>query len=283
VVLLILIDANEARFDTKKKQHKIKWVRELLKLQKQEEEKGIPKNVEPIKWIKIDLGREGGIDRVGPDVIIQGRSENMAIERKECRDFIGSVVDGHVFEQVYNGLCKIENAKAVLLIEGTWNRAFVKREYLRPMAMGAYASFVAKTKLQIVHTQSAAMTANLIRDWNRHLNDTKEYEWKPKKTYIPARKPVGLRDIAYTMIMSVPRIGQNKALSIVNKMPEPKTIANLAIQPLSRLKKIVGPKMGELMFHVFQLPLEREVKSSLGNLLQFFEEEDSAQELLVDE
>jgi len=283
VKCLILVDANEARFDSEKKQYKIKWVRELVKLQEGEKKNGVPKGIEPLKWIKLDLGRDGGIDTVGPDVVIQGRDENMAVERKECRDFISSVVDGHMFDQVYNGLCKIQNAKAILLIEGTWTRAFIKREYLRPMAMGAYANFVAKTKLQVVHTQSAEMTANLIRDWNRHLNDVKEYEWKPKKVFIPPRKPIGLRDIAYTMIMSVPKIGQNKALSIVEKMPEPKTIANLSQQSLVRLKRIVGPKMGELMYHVFQIPLEREIKSPLENLQAYLEEDETtAQELLED-
>jgi ERCC4-type nuclease len=244
----------------------------------------VPKDVEPIKWVKIDLGREGGIDKVGPDIVIQGRDENMAIERKDVRDFIGSVLDKHVFEQVYEGLCKVQNAKAVLLIEGTWNRAFAKREYLRPMAMGAYSKFVSTTKLQIVHSQSAEMTANMIRDFNRHLNDDTEYEWKPKKVYIPSRKPVGLRDIAYTMIMSVPKIGEDRAVAIVNKLSNPKTIANLAVQPLTRLKKIVGPKMGELMYYVFNVPLEREVKSPFGDLQQFFDEEyESTQELLTNE
>lgn len=277
------MDANEGRFNQKKNDYTIKWVRELIKLQKKEQEKGLPKDVEPIKWVKIDLSRDGGIDRVGPDIVIQGRDENMAIERKDVSDFVSSVISGHVFDQVYDGLCKVQNAKAVLLIEGTWRKPFAKREYLRPSAMGAYAKFVAKTPLQIVHSENASMTANLIRDWNRHYNDITEYEWKPKKVHIPARKPVGLRDIAYTMIMSVPKIGSDRALDIVKKMPEPKTMANLAIQPLARLKKIVGPKMGELMFHVFQIPLEREVKSPLGDLQTFLDDEETiAQELLVD-
>ncbi len=275
---IILLDANEGRFDAKKNQHKIKWVRELLKMQEKEEKDGLAEDIEPIKWTKIDLSRDGGIDRIGPDIVINGRDENMAIERKDCRDFISSVVSGRVFDQVYDGLCKIQNAKAVLLIEGTWNRAFAKREYLRPMAMGAYASFVVKTKLQIVHTQSAKMTASLVRDWNRHLNDTKEYKWKPKKVYIPPRKPAGLRDIAYTMLMSIPKVGANKALSIIENMPKPKNIANLVNMPLSRLTKIVAPKsetskMADLMYHVFQIPLEREVKSPFDSLIHYFQEE----------
>lgn len=261
---MILIDANESRWDSKKKQYKIKWVRELVKIQEKDES---------VKWTKVDLSRVDGIDRVGPDIVIMGREQNMAIERKDCRDFIGSVVHGHMFDQVYDGLCKITNAKAILLIEGTWNRAFAKREYLRPMAMGAYASFVHKTKLQIVHAQSAAMTANLVKDWDKQLNDEESTEWKPKKVFIPPRKPAGLRDIAYTMIMSVPRIGARKALSIVEKMPEPKTMANLARQPLARLKKIAKPKMGELLFHVFNCPLEREIKSPFGDLMDFIQEE----------
>ena len=151
------------------------------------------------------------------------------------------------------------------------------------MAMGAYAKFVSTTKMQIVHSQSAAMTANMIRNFNRHLNDTKEYQWEPKKVYIPNRKPVGLRDIAYTMIMSVPKIGTAKALSIVEKLSEPKTMAHLAIQPLARLKKIVGPKMGELMFHVFQVPLEREnATASLKTIADFFADDSVTQELLTD-
>jgi len=281
---MILIDANEARFNKQKNDYTVKWVRELIKLQEEEKINPPKKDVELIKWVKIDLGREGGIDKVGPDIVIQGRDENMAVERKDVRDFISSVLDEHIFEQVYDGLCKVENAKAVLLVEGTWNRAFAKREYLRPLAMGAYASFVAKTKLQLVHTQSAKMTASVVRDWNRHLNDAKEYEWKPKKVHIPSRKPVGLRDIAYTMIMSVPKIGEDRALAIVDKLPEPKTMANLATQPLSRLKSIVGPKMGELMYHVFQVPLQRNLSSPLDSITRFFEEECGlAQELLVDE
>lgn len=277
---MILIDANEARWNQKKNDYTVKWVRELVKLQKEEKIKPPSKGTELIKWIKIDLARDGGVDRVGPDIVIQGRDENIAIERKECRDFISSVVNGHMFEQVYDGLCKVENAKAILLIEGNWTRAFVKREYLRPMAMGAYAKFVSTTKLQICHTQSAEQTAHLIRDFNRHLNDDKEYEWKPKKVYIPPRKPIGLRDIAYTMIMSVPRIGQDTALSIVKRLPEPKTMANLAQQPLARLKKIVGPKMGEVMYHVFQVPLEKDIKSPWDTIAMILEENDTFQELL---
>jgi ERCC4-type nuclease len=257
---LIIVDANESRWDDNKRQYKIKWVRDLVK-------KDYP-------FTKADLSRVDNIDRIGPDILILGPKGNLAIERKDCRDFVGSVVKGHMFEQIYYGLCKIEGAKPILLVEGSWNRAFAKREYLRPMAMGAFAKFVATTPLQFIQTDSAAMTADVIRDFDIQANSDKEPVEAPRRVHIPTRRPVGLRDIAFTMMYAFPGIAGPTALGIVKKMPEPKTIANLTQQPLLRLKTIAGPKKGELMFHTFNCPLEKDTKSPIADISLLFEDDE---------
>jgi ERCC4-type nuclease len=221
------------------------------------------------------LGRIDGVPRVGPDVIITGRKYNIAIERKDTRDFISSVVKKHIFEQVYDGLCQIKGARPVLLIEGSWRRAFVKREQLYPLAMASYSKFVATTPLQIVHADSAGMTATMVKDWdidsNEPLEDEEAHEDLPQKVFIPARKPVGARDIAYTMLMSIPGIGPQKALDIVKRLPEPKSIASLTVMEESRLKKLFGEKKGELAYHVYNMSLERTAEAPLEPLKEYFE------------
>ncbi|WP_434715595.1 ERCC4 domain-containing protein [Paraburkholderia sp. A3RO-2L] len=161
--------------------------------------------------------------------------EDVAIERKSAVDFVASIFDQRLFQQVAR--LKLEFARPIFVVEGD---VFKTRSQITPQSLqGAISYLVAIEGVTLLTYDSPAQTAALIGTMARHLQDGLGYE-------VPTRaaKPKVGPDTAQFLLEGLPGCGPKTAKALVGTFGSALAAFNAPLEELCKVPG-VGKKTAE--------------------------------------
>lgn len=172
------------------------------------------------------------------DYVLQSRNGNgklqsIGIERKTQDDFLNSIIDKRLVEQLL--ILKENFDVPILIIEGEEN-IYEIRNFHPNAIRGMLASIAVDFQIPTIFTKSVGDTAGLIAVIAKRMEKTKKLP-----SLLSKRKPLTIKEHQEYIIESLPGIGPTLARSLLKKF---KTIENIINAPEEELKKIdkLGPK-----------------------------------------
>ncbi len=147
-------------------------------------------------------------------------AENVGVERKTVNDFINSIIDKRLFEQVKGMLNAFE--KTILIVEGELGRGLRYRMVGRRQVFGALSA-VALMGASTIFTENEEDTAYVIYSLARRLQEggrRKAYVSPSKLRHAKGGKT--LREAQVNLIASIPGISYDLAEKILRHFGSPR-------------------------------------------------------------
>lgn len=166
-------------------------------------------------------------------------SDKIGIERKEVRDFVNSIIDKRLFQQLRNLRENFE--KALIIIEGIEDIYSIRK--IHPNAIRGMLSTIAITyNIPILYTKNQTDTASLIR-----IIAKREQEGKNNNYLIRVeRKPLSTQDQQRFIIESLPGIGPIISKALLKKFKTVKKIINAKEKDLKEVENLGDKKAKEI-------------------------------------
>lgn len=182
------------------------------------------------------------------DFIIQGQDkegkiQNIGIERKTQQDFINSIIDKRIINQLI--VLKENFDFPLLIIEGDEN-IYKIRDFHPNAIRGMLASITIDYQIPILYTKNYRDTAALLKVIMKRLEKPKNLIGLLKK-----RKPLTLKEQQELIIESLPGIGPVLAKNLLGKFKNVKKIINAKENKLRKVNKI-GPKKAKEIRRVLE-------------------------------
>ena len=163
----------------------------------------------------------------------EGKEQNIAIERKTQSDFINSIIDKRIINQLI--VLKENFEIPLLIIEGIDNIYTLRN--MHPNAIrGMLSSIAIDYQIPIIHTRGYRDTAALIHTISKRLEKSR----KPI-SLLKQRKPLTLKEKQELIIETFPGIGPSLAKSLLKEFKTVKKIINASEKNLQKVEKL-GPK-----------------------------------------
>ena len=189
---------------------------------------------------------EGGEAKSGIpfDYIISNDRGDCAvcIERKDAGDFVSSIVDGRVWEQLYHlsSMCSL----AILIVVGSPTVALIERKFPRSAYIGALASIALKHspggfRVSVLVLETIYDFIEFLRLVCRKVDED--------DVLLPI-KPVRKADLKLLQIQTVatlPGVGEVYARKLLEKFG---SIYNLVNASVDELEEVVGKKRAEKIY-----------------------------------
>ena len=177
------------------------------------------------------------------DFIIQGKDPDgnevsIGIERKTTSDFLNSIIDKRIIQQLI--YLKENFTIPLLILEGTQN-IYEIRNFHPNAIRGMLASITGDFQIRIISTRNFRDTAAFINTIMKRLE-------KPKKLFplLKKRKPLTLKEQQELIIESFPSIGPTLAKSLLTYFKSVKKIINASSEKLQKVEKIGKKKAEEI-------------------------------------
>ena len=194
----------------------------------------------------IDLGvsvKTGQLEVA--DYLVSGK---VAVELKKVPDFVASIIDGRLLEQV-RGL-KNNFEKAVLIIEGEEDIYSVRKVHANAIR-GMLAAIVLDFGVPILYTKSPRDTASLIAVMAKREQDKGgEFSYHPSK-------PRSMKEQQEFIVSSLPNIGVMNARKLLEHFGSLKNLVNSSKVELIKIDK-VGDKIADKLMEMFEKKYEKE-------------------------
>lgn len=176
----------------------------------------------------------------------------VGIERKTANDYINSLIDGRLFEQ----LSKLKERfdKTLLIVEGDMHKALKGRNIHRNAILGSHVSLLLDLGVFIIYTRNEEETAELIKRIGLHKIKTSFDLRIPRKS--------GLSDITEWqkfVLQCFPHIGSKIAQRILEYFGSIHAFCNATIHELSRIEGLSEQKAAEIyqIVHSFYKDYEK--------------------------
>jgi Fanconi anemia group M protein len=163
-------------------------------------------------------------------------SEKICIEKKTGNDFVSSIIDGRIFEQV--STLKRNFEKPIIIVEG-----YPTRKINENALKGAIASLLTDFGVSVLITKDALDTAKTI-----YWIAKKEQMGKGRGVSIKiGKKPKKIKKLQEFVVSSIPGISTKTADRLLQKFGSIKEIFNASPKDL---EKIVGRKKAEKIWKI---------------------------------
>ncbi|MBD3312992.1 DEAD/DEAH box helicase [Candidatus Woesearchaeota archaeon] len=181
--------------------------------------------------MRVDLKRLA----VG-DYVISGRC---AIEYKKVPDFVDSIIDGRLLDQIKE--LKKNFCRPVMIVEGTED--IYSQRNVHPNAIRGMISTIAVSYgIPIVHTRTFKETSALVATMAR-----REQEETSKDFSLHGdRKPFTLKEQQEYIISSLPGVGSGLAKPLLKEFGSVKRVINASADDLKKVDKIGDKKAREI-------------------------------------
>ncbi|MHA1448279.1 MAG: ERCC4 domain-containing protein [Candidatus Hodarchaeales archaeon] len=155
-------------------------------------------------------------------------SEKCIIERKTSEDFVNSLLDGRLFQQVATKLVNFD--KPVMIIEGGWD--LVSKQVKKASINGALASILLDFRIPVLMSPNAVETARYIIAFAK-----REQREKKMKEHLIAvdQGDLLVPDIQKMVLASIPGINRGKAESILLEVKNLRSVANMDEKDLAKI------------------------------------------------
>jgi Fanconi anemia group M protein len=161
----------------------------------------------------------------------------VAVERKAASDFVLSLMEGRLFDQLAR--MAIEHERAIILIEGN---IYETRSAITPEALDGAMSYISLLSgASLIHSPSLARTPYLIHRMALHIQHGLGYE-------IPIRtcKPKGPA-AAQFILEGLPSVGPKLAQVLLAHFGSPRAVFSATREDLLQVKGL-GPKSVDAIF-----------------------------------
>lgn len=163
--------------------------------------------------------------------------ENICIERKSTKDFIDSLVDKRLFEQLNN--MKNEYKKPLIIVEGGENIYSVRK--VHPNAIrGLITTILLDYNIPIIFSKDEIDTASFL------INLQKKEDKQPKPL-TKVEKKITTVEVQENIIQSFPGIGIKAGKKLLNHFKTLKKIFNASVEELIEVDGI-GKKNAEEIY-----------------------------------
>jgi len=161
------------------------------------------------------------------------------IERKTTSDFLSSIFDGRLWEQVYTMMINYEHP--IVVIEGGFPVVYDRQSYhKRKVFIGAITRLLRSFKCSVIVTPDIDGTAEFVSGLYKSL-EIKKDTLKPvlKKGKTP-------EEIRENILCAIPSIGRRTAKNILKQFHTIKNVANSNLETLASVKG-VGVRRAKLI------------------------------------
>ncbi len=176
-------------------------------------------------------------------------SSSTAIERKTDKDFITSIFDGRLFDQIKRLSESYENP--ILIIEG---EIFKRLDEINPKIFwGALASITTGYNLKVIYTLNESQTAEIINLIAIHE------QFKKRKPVAIHKKPSlsSINEWQQYIIQSLPGIGSKLGERLLQHF---KTLRKVFVANQSELAAIIGKSKAARIFEILDKPFTMKEK-----------------------
>jgi len=190
----------------------------------------------------VDLNVNIKLDKLdNADYILSSR---VGIEFKSVSDFVDSIIDGRLLQQIKN--LKQNFERPLVIIEGEED-IYSMRNIHSNAIQGMLATITVSYGIPILHTKSFKETASLL-----NIIAKREQEETSKDfTLHGEKKAMSLKDWQEYVVSSLPGVGGTLAKPLLKKFKTIKKIINAKKEKLEKVEKI-GPKKAERVKEVVE-------------------------------
>ena len=168
-------------------------------------------------------------------------SERCAVERKEVRDFVKSIVDGRLFRQAAE--LKDTYEAPIIVVQG-YLPAALRFTRMSPMSVwGAMTSLALDFRIPVINTPNSLSTAQLIQRLAHHEQARKRRPVQPR----PFKKTETLADRQVYLLCGLPRVGASLAEELLKSLGTPMRVfeeicrAEVSTSRTGKTKTLRGP------------------------------------------
>lgn len=163
-------------------------------------------------------------------------SDEVAVERKTVADFLQSIIDGRLFNQVITLASNFE--KPLLLVEGQMHEIFSLRNIHRNAIIGALTSIALNYRMPLLFTRDAEETAEFL-----YVTAKREQLGKDKAIRLRiGRKGFTLQTQQQFIVESLPMVGPGMARKLLEEFGSVKAIANATSTELQKVEGLGSKK-----------------------------------------
>lgn len=188
----------------------------------------------------IDLGvsvKTGQLESA--DYLVSGK---VGIELKQVPDFVASIIDGRLLNQVRD--LKKNFEKAVLIIEGEEDIYSVRKVHANAIR-GMLSSIVLDFKVPVLYTKNHKDTAGLLAVMAKREQDaSRDFSYHEKK-------PHSLKEQQEFLVSSLPGVGVQTAILLLEHFGTVKNLVNADPEQITSIKG-VGAKTAERILNLFK-------------------------------
>ncbi len=177
----------------------------------------------------IDMGVVIDLKKIGVgDYVVSSR---VGIEMKTVPDFVDSLIDGRLLQQVKE--LKENYDKPLIVVEGVED-IYSQRNVHPNAIIGVLATIAISYGIPLLFTKTARESASLV-----HLIAKREQEETKKEFSLRSdKKPLTLKEQQEYIVSSLPGIGPRLAKPLLNEFKTPKNVMNASETDLQRVEKI---------------------------------------------
>ena len=178
------------------------------------------------------------------DYVVSGK---VGVELKKVPDFVASIIDGRLLEQVR--FLKQFFTKSVLIIEGDEDIYAVRKVHANAIR-GMLSSIVLDFGVPILYTKSSIDTAALLAVM------AKREQSKDRDYSLHDRKPRSIKEQQEFVVASLPSLGLSNAKKLLEHFSSIKKIVNASKEEIMALEGI-GEKTAERLLDIFDEEYEK--------------------------
>jgi len=174
---------------------------------------------------------------------INNNVKDLGIERKTIRDFLNSIIDKRILQQLIS--LKENFPLQLLIIEGEEN-IYALRDFHPNSIRGMLSSIAIDYQIPIIFTKNTRDTAAYLSLIAKRLE-------KPKRhiSLLTKRKPLTLKEQQEYIIESLPGVGPTLSKSLLKRFKTVKNIVNAKEEKLKKVEKI-GDKKSKIIREVLE-------------------------------
>jgi Fanconi anemia group M protein len=176
-------------------------------------------------------------------------SENVGVERKTDSDFVDSLKDGRLFNELHN--LSQNFIIPILILEGN---PISQLGYSRPAILGALASIVINMRISVMYTDSPNNTADLLEALLKKVHQDRQ---STKKVY--TKKTSTEAEAQEQIISGIPGINLYRAQELLTAFSTVENIFNADEDDLEKVSGI-GKKTAKKIREIVEFDYNKEKK-----------------------
>ena len=167
-------------------------------------------------------------------------TDEIAVERKTVEDFLQSIIDARLFEQL--GRMSVNYEKPLLLVEGKLEDLYTLRNIHKNAIIGALTAIALDYKVPILFTKNSQETAEFL-----YVTAKREQLGKEKDVRLRVgSKGLELHEQQQFLVEGLPNIGPTLAKSLLKHFKSVKKVFNASEKALQKVENIGEKKAKEV-------------------------------------